>query len=219
MQVVSQKDSAETAKSILLGIADADAAERMNAEMLHFGRHENTGIATSLDELRRAFVSTQPCIVLLDETLLDGRPLASSIRLFESCFPVVFLASASRQREAAELVARGQVEYVAREGEFFALAGGLIERRLRAVSEASRRPERMAEISWPGDIGEVFRHEINNPLTGILGNAELVLAHRERLSTAEAQRLETVVDLAVRLRETIRRLSNSIQVQHKSAVV
>jgi nitrogen-specific signal transduction histidine kinase len=59
-----------------------------------------------------------------------------------------------------------------------------------------------------GDLGTIFRHEINNPLTGILGNAELVLGHSERLTTIDSQRVQTVVDLAVRLRETIRRLSN-----------
>ena len=59
------------------------------------------------------------------------------------------------------------------------------------------------------DFGEVLRHELNNPLTGILGNAELLLARRERFSALDTQRLQTVVDLAVRLRETIRRLTNS----------
>jgi signal transduction histidine kinase len=61
----------------------------------------------------------------------------------------------------------------------------------------------------PSGMGEIFRHEINNPLTGILGNTELVLAHREHLSALEIQRLETVVSLAIRLRESIRRLSNA----------
>jgi signal transduction histidine kinase len=59
----------------------------------------------------------------------------------------------------------------------------------------------------PPEFAEMLRHEINNPLTGILGNAEMVLAHRDRLPAAAAKRLEIVVDLAVRLRETIRRLS------------
>jgi len=59
------------------------------------------------------------------------------------------------------------------------------------------------------DFGEVLRHELNNPLTGILGNAELLLARREQFSALDTQRLQTVVDLAVRLRETIRRLTNS----------
>ena len=61
---------------------------------------------------------------------------------------------------------------------------------------------------YPGDLGEVFRHEINNPLTGILGNAELLLSQlRDKLPPLSVQRLETVVDLAVRLREKVRRLA------------
>jgi len=62
------------------------------------------------------------------------------------------------------------------------------------------------------DFGEVLRHELNNPLTGILGNAELLLAEVRRgndgrLPLGGLQRLETIAALAVRLRETIRRLS------------
>ena len=62
------------------------------------------------------------------------------------------------------------------------------------------------------DFGEVLRHELNNPLTGILGNAELLLAEIRRTPDARLppgglQRLETIATLAVRLRETIRRLS------------
>jgi len=52
-------------------------------------------------------------------------------------------------------------------------------------------------------------HEVNNPLTGILGNAELLLARRNRLPAATVTRLETIAELAVRLRETVRRLSNA----------
>lgn len=69
----------------------------------------------------------------------------------------------------------------------------------------------------PGDIRAIFRHEINNPLTGIFGNAEMLLAHAERLSTVDTQRLQTVVDLAVRLRKTIRRLSNAWETHPPSA--
>jgi signal transduction histidine kinase len=60
--------------------------------------------------------------------------------------------------------------------------------------------------------GEVLRPELNNPQTGILGNAELLLAeiHRKddgQLPYGGRQRLETIAALAVRLRETVRRLS------------
>jgi CheY-like chemotaxis protein len=95
-------------------------------------------------------------------------------------------------------------ELVARRGEFIPLAACLVERRLRrAQRSASSGGSPWADM--PDDVAEIFRHEINSPLTGILGNAELLLSHGVRLPGADTQRLQTVVDLAVRLRETIRR--------------
>jgi hypothetical protein len=62
------------------------------------------------------------------------------------------------------------------------------------------------------NFAELLRHELNNPLTGILGNAELLLAevrrqNSEPLSGSGLKRLETIAALAVRMRETVRRLS------------
>jgi signal transduction histidine kinase len=58
----------------------------------------------------------------------------------------------------------------------------------------------------------VLRHELNNPLTGILGNAELLLLEARRgkldLPPQTLQRLETITELAVRMRETVRLLSD-----------
>lgn len=67
------------------------------------------------------------------------------------------------------------------------------------------------------DFGTVLRHELNNPLTGILGNAELLLAEARRknleLPGAALARLETIAELAVRMRETVRRLSEEWNAQ------
>ncbi|GEM_PF-3848668 len=57
------------------------------------------------------------------------------------------------------------------------------------------------------DFGEALRHELNNPLTGILGNAELLLARRSQLTSGAAARVEAIADQALRLREAVRRLS------------
>jgi signal transduction histidine kinase len=64
------------------------------------------------------------------------------------------------------------------------------------------------------NFGELLRHELNNPLTGILGNAELLLAelrrtNGERDSPTDLKRLEIIAALAVRMRETVRRLSQA----------
>jgi signal transduction histidine kinase len=58
---------------------------------------------------------------------------------------------------------------------------------------------------------------VNNPLTGILGNTELLLARRDGLPPAAVERLETIAGLAVRLRETVRRLSNAWDDHHEPA--
>jgi len=67
----------------------------------------------------------------------------------------------------------------------------------------------------PEDFGAVLRHELNNPLTGILGNAELLLVELRRkhvdLPVQVQARLETIASLAVRMRETVRRLSEQCE--------
>jgi signal transduction histidine kinase len=71
------------------------------------------------------------------------------------------------------------------------------------------------------DFAQLLRHELNNPLTGILGNAELLLAEIRRkddgrLPDGGVQRVETIAALAVRLREAVRRLSHHWEAQQGS---
>jgi signal transduction histidine kinase len=49
-----------------------------------------------------------------------------------------------------------------------------------------------------------IRHEINNPLTGVLGQAQLLL--REDLSERSRKRVQTIEDLALRLRDVVAQL-------------
>ena len=57
-------------------------------------------------------------------------------------------------------------------------------------------------ISGERDFGEVLRHELNNLLTGIVGNAELLLVEVRRKSVELPQpaqaRWEIIASLAVR---------------------
>jgi signal transduction histidine kinase len=70
----------------------------------------------------------------------------------------------------------------------------------------------MTEPSFYQEAVPRLRHALNNPLTGILGNAELLLAEMRRLNSAPlsapgVKRLETIAALAVPMRETVRCLS------------
>jgi signal transduction histidine kinase len=84
-----------------------------------------------------------------------------------------------------------------------------VAQKLSKVKDAMKNPGEPLEAE---DFGEVLRHQLNNPLTGILGNAELLIAEIRRTDDGRMppgglQRLETITSLAVRMRETIRRIS------------
>jgi signal transduction histidine kinase len=61
-----------------------------------------------------------------------------------------------------------------------------------------------AKIDEVAELITRVRHEINNPLTGVLGQAQLLL--REDLNERARKRAETIEELAVRLRDIVAQL-------------
>jgi|GEM_PF-416080 len=60
------------------------------------------------------------------------------------------------------------------------------------------------KLEQTADLVARIRHEINNPLTGVLGQAQLLL--REELSERARKRVQTIEDLALRLRDVVAQL-------------
>lgn len=200
----------------LVDTTDASLAPALAAEFARSWRNCFFPRVSSLPQLRNQIVRSAPQVIVLDESVLNGSAMEEVLYSLTAAVPVVLVASHDTLTSAARLVAEGDIECVARAGNYVPLAAAIVERRLRWLerAHASLGPP-WAEL--PADFAEILRHEINNPLTGILGNAELLLAHRETLPAVAAQRLETVVDLAVRLRETVRRLSQMWESRHPAA--
>jgi signal transduction histidine kinase len=82
------------------------------------------------------------------------------------------------------------------------------------MSEDEARPHASAEEQLSHVVGECearlaeyaalaahVRHEINNPLTGLIGQAQLLL--REELSDTARRRVQTIEQLANRIRDTV----------------
>ena len=78
-------------------------------------------------------------------------------------------------------------------------AGNDAEERLRA--QAAHYEAKMDEVA---DLITRVRHEINNPLTGVLGQAQLLL--REDLSESARKRAVTIEEMAVRIRDVVAQL-------------
>ena len=202
-------------RNALLAVADRALGERLAREVGRFTNQGAVSVVIRLSQLHERLRECTPRAIFLDEAILRGVPLIEELRELTGSAPVVLLGAVEQRADISHLVAEGDLEFVARTGDFVSLIVSLIERRLRWAE----RSETALGPPWaglPADGAEILRHEINNPLTGILGNAELVLAHRDRLPAADTQRLQTVVDLAVRLRETTRRLSNAWETQPPS---
>lgn len=82
------------------------------------------------------------------------------------------------------------------------------EERLRAL--LAEYESKLVEIA---ELVANVRHEINNPLTGVIGQAQLLL--REELSPTARRRVETIEQLAGRIRDTVARL-REVQRPHQA---
>lgn len=112
---------------------------------------------------------------------------------------VLALASPGSEEQAAALVKREETEILLRQGNYLPLLNAWL---LRALKRHL--------TSWE-EIGRIIRHEINNPLTGVLGNAELILTDPTPLSPQVRKRLSTIINLAVRMRDVVRTLEERMR--------
>ena len=198
---------------------NAGMCAAMRREFASFAAGVRVAAVGSVAAARRILEESAPGAIFLETDSLavesDGpRGMAPSLEAVVASLaihaPVVVLGTAEKQAELAGLIEAGAADFVERRANFLSEARAVIERRLRTARQGGREVELFEEVE--NDFGEVLRHELNNPLTGILGNAELLLAeiHRKndvRIPAGGEQRLETIASLAVRLRETVRRLS------------
>ena len=79
----------------------------------------------------------------------------------------------------------------------------------RDVTEQKHLREMLVKAERVGAIGQVgvaVRHEINNPLTTVIGNIELLMERYEDKDKELVTRLETILNNALRIAEIVKRL-------------
>lgn len=156
-------------------------------------------------------------VFLLDQSGIEApskQVLKRTVERLVEVAPVIVVAAPERQSELTALLNSGATDFVARTGNFVPVAVGLVERRLQLARMGMVPSSEEIKNARGANFGEILRHEVNNPLTGILGNAEMLLARRDGLPASAIERLETIAHLAVRLRETVRRLSSATELRH-----
>lgn len=184
--------------------------------------------ADGISGARQILGEQSPAVILAEERVLaetDGpwrarrQAIESALSLLAGSAPVVWIGAPEEGAQVTQAVRSGAVDFVPRSALCLPAAVTMVERRLRSSARplhpdgSCAGPISLGELRLDDrDFGEVLRHELNNPLTGILGNAELLLLEARRgkldLPQQTLQRLEIIAELAVRMRETVRHLSD-----------
>jgi signal transduction histidine kinase len=209
-----------TSRTIFIISGDTVMAQRCVEELASFGGRYRTSVVGTVEQARKRIGRSAPAAVFLDESAIDivhgGETVESAVAMLTETAPVVVAAAPEKQAVMGFLITSGAVDFVSRTGNFLPIVAGMLDRRVRMAERATGMIQ-FPKDELSGDFGEILRHEVNNPLTGILGNTELLLARRDRLPPSAVERLETIAELAVRLRETVRRLSNAWDEHHEHA--
>jgi nitrogen-specific signal transduction histidine kinase len=195
----------------LIGTPNAQLARRITYELKRGAEERTMRVAPTLTQLLECFTESAANVTFIDDQLLqEGARLNEFVKQLAGSAPVVLLADPGRENEVLRFIAEDKLDFVARVGDFAPLVVSVLQCRLGSAALGMGTVEGTDDDAT-AQLAEIFRHEINNPLTGILGNAELLLAHGAHLNSTDVQRVQTVVELAVRLRETIRRVSDAIE--------
>jgi signal transduction histidine kinase len=220
MWLEMDEDMLTREQTILLVSDDAALCSAARSRLEGLEEGIRVSAVSSVDAARLVLEEAAPAVILLEEASMPTQPggangkqnrLNAAVTSLALHAPVVVIGEQEHQGQISALVAAGAADYVERNRSSLPVALDFVEKRLRQARQWSESASN-ALTDGKEDFGEVLRHELNNPLTGILGNAELLLAeiHRKsdnRLPEGGQQRVETIAALAVRLRETVRRLS------------
>ena len=198
---------------VLFADDDAIARTLLAAVLTHLG-HEARG-ADNGERAWAMFQESPAPLVILDVNMpvLDGLEVCRRIRAHEAgreTFVLVVTARDGRDDLTAVLDA-GADEYVTKPSSPENLRARLEIAARRIAQDRARRAaeSELARARWLAGIGETtiaLEHEINNPLSALLGHAELLLMDDD-LGTEQREQLQVIREQAARIAEVVRRLA------------
>jgi CheY-like chemotaxis protein len=195
-------------------VADDDPIARLLIVAVLTELGHDTEVAIDGGEAWAIFEQWRPDLVILDVEMpvVDGLEVCRRIREQDEQREVfvLFLAGRDHPEEFERLLDSGGDEFIAKPTTPEDLRARLLVARRRIAQDAERRgaETELARTRWLSGIGEAtlsLQHEINNPLSALLGNAELMLMDlKERGERNEL--LEVIHEQAMRIADVVRRL-------------
>ena len=195
--------------------ADDDVIARtLTAAVLADLDHDVTVVdngAQAWEEFRRA---PSPLVVLdINMPGLDGLEVCRRIRTHEAgreAFVLILTAREGRD-DLATVLEAGADDYVTKPCSPENLRARLEIAKRRIAQDMARRTAEaeLARSRWLAGIGETtiaLEHEINNPLSALLGHAELLVMDRN-LNEDQLEQLRIIQEQAARIAQVVRRLA------------
>lgn len=116
-------------------------------------------------------------------------------------------ASTVRQANSRVITLREHEGWV----ENLVVVAGEMIRRIEATARARRAESALSDAQVNATLGKFMldmRHGLNNALTSILGNSELLLLEPGALSAEHREQVETMHNMALRIHETLQRFTS-----------
>jgi DNA-binding response OmpR family regulator len=168
-------------------------------------------------------------LLLLDRNLPDGdgSSLCRALKTDPAThgLPIILLTARDAPADRAEGLGLGADDYIGKPfhvPEFLARVRGWLRthalqralqqqaeelaRKNQQLEETQARLVRSERLAAIGQIGLAIRHEINNPLSTVLGYAELLLVRPDDLEPETRKKVEAIRGAAMRIRDVVRRL-------------
>lgn len=208
----SEQDTTPTPLRVL--VADDDAVVRLLVVAVLSELGAEVRVASDGGDAWRTFEEWRPELVILDAKLsiVDGIEVCRRIREWDEKREVfvLFLTERDHPQTLESVLDAGGDEFIVKPMTPEDLRARLILSRRRMMQDAVRRAaeDELAKARWLAGIGDAtlaLQHEINNPLSALLGNAELMIM--ELADKGEKNEMLTVIhEQGLRIADVVRRL-------------
>lgn len=206
-------------KPIRVLIVDDDRGNALLAEeaiVSYFGDC-SVDIASNGEECMRLLSQNVYDVILLDQSLpdIEGLLLFDKYKKAGFDIPTVMVTGTGNEEIAVEAMKAGVYDYVVKTADLgylktlpFVVQESL--RRRQMEEELERAREREVELERLKAVREIvitLSHEINNPLTVILGAVELMLMHSRKFDDETVAQLKMIEMNAQRIKKLVHKLN------------
>jgi len=182
-------------------------------------QREGYEVETAFDgeEGWKRILSWKPDVVLLDINLpkRNGFDLLREIRNRDELanMQVIMLTAYGDVDSLTKALDLGADDYISKPFNDRELSARVrASLRMKKLQDRVIKAERLAAV---GALVVTMSHEINNPLTGIIGNCQIILKNADSIPPKMRERVQSIMDMAVRISRVLQKAANLREVVTK----